>query len=165
MNFVLEARHWVIMIGAVIMAAAAVIIAPQMVAIYPMTIYAVPILAAAVILDTLGTAAGRHRVALKGLAWVDMVHGRPRRPDAPKRRSQRHTGALPDLDRCELASSTRDLGSSITRDRCKCWINNPQECWRKIPTFRVRRSAGVLIFTSSFGRPSPAFRWERLMAA
>lgn len=59
MSFVLEARHWVIMIGAVILAAAAVILAPQMIAIYPMTRYAVPIIAVAVILDTLGTAAGR----------------------------------------------------------------------------------------------------------
>ena len=73
MSFVLEARHWVIMIGAVILAAAAVILAPQMVAIYPMTSYAVPIIAVAVILDTLGTAAERHRTALKLLAWVCLV--------------------------------------------------------------------------------------------
>jgi type IV secretion system protein VirD4 len=70
MSFVLEARHWVIMIGAVIVAAAAVILAPQMVAIYPMTTYAVPIAALAAILDTLGTAAERLRWPLKLLAWV-----------------------------------------------------------------------------------------------
>ena len=60
MSFVLEARHWVIMIGAVILAAAALILAPQAVAIYPVTTYAFPIIAVATILDTLGTAAG-HR--------------------------------------------------------------------------------------------------------
>lgn len=70
MSFVLEARHWVIMIGAVILAAAAMILAPQAVAIYPVTTYAFPIIAVAAILDTLGTAAERHRTPLKLLAWV-----------------------------------------------------------------------------------------------
>lgn len=70
MSFVLEARHWVIMIGVVILAAAALVFAPQAVAIYPVTTYAFPIIAVAVILDTLGTAAERHRAPLKLLAWV-----------------------------------------------------------------------------------------------
>ena len=70
MSFVLEARHWVIMIGAVILAAAAMALAPQAVAIYPVTTYAFPIIAVAAILDTLGTAAERHRTPLKLLAWV-----------------------------------------------------------------------------------------------
>ncbi|RAK06668.1 type IV secretion system protein VirD4, partial [Salipiger aestuarii] len=70
MRFVLEARHWVIMIGAVILATAAMILAPQAVAIYPVTTYAVPIIAVAAILDTLGTAAERLRWPLKLLAWV-----------------------------------------------------------------------------------------------
>ena len=73
MSFVLEARHWVIMIGAVIVAAAAVILAPQMVAIYPMTSYAAPIIALAIILDTLGTAAERLRWPLKLLAWGCLI--------------------------------------------------------------------------------------------
>ena len=47
MSFVLEARHWMIMIGAVILAAAALILTPQTVAIYPVTTYAFPIIAAA----------------------------------------------------------------------------------------------------------------------
>ena len=47
MSFVLEARHWVIMIGAVILAAVALILAPQAVAIYPVTTYAFPIIAVA----------------------------------------------------------------------------------------------------------------------
>ena len=47
MSFVLEARHWVIMIGAVILAAAALILAPQAVAIYPVTTYVFPIIAVA----------------------------------------------------------------------------------------------------------------------
>lgn len=59
MSFVLEARHWVIMIGAVILAAAALIFAPQAVAIYPVTTYAFPIIAMAMIFDILGTAAER----------------------------------------------------------------------------------------------------------
>mgnify|MGYP003624606397 FL=1 len=70
MSFVLEARHWVVMMGAVILAAAAMALAPQAVAIYPMTTYAFPIIAMAAILDTLGTAAERHRTPLKLLAWV-----------------------------------------------------------------------------------------------
>ena len=70
MSFVLEARHWVIMIGAVILAAAAMALAPQAVAIYPVTTYAFPIIAVAAILDTLGTAAERHRTPLKLLAWL-----------------------------------------------------------------------------------------------
>ncbi|MEN8742248.1 MAG: hypothetical protein ABF308_21090, partial [Phaeobacter gallaeciensis] len=69
MNFALEARHWVIMIGAVILAAAAVILAPHAVTIYPMTTYAFPIIAVATILDTLGTTAERHRAPLRRLAW------------------------------------------------------------------------------------------------
>ena len=70
MSFVLDPRHWVIMIGAVILAAAAMALAPQAVAIYPVTTYAFPIIAVAAILDTLGTAAERHRTPLKLLAWV-----------------------------------------------------------------------------------------------
>ena len=70
MSFVLEARHWVIMIGAVILAAAALILVPQAVAIYPMTTYAFPIIALAAILNTLGTAAERLRLPLRLLAWV-----------------------------------------------------------------------------------------------
>lgn len=68
--FILEVHHWMIMIGAVILAAAALILAPQLVAIYPMTNYAVPIIAVAAILDTLGTATERYRTSLKLLAWV-----------------------------------------------------------------------------------------------
>ena len=70
MSFVLEARHWVIMIGAVFLAAAAMILAPQAVSIYPVTTYAFPIIALAAILDTLGTTAERLRWPLKALAWV-----------------------------------------------------------------------------------------------
>lgn len=70
MSFVLEARHWAIMIGAVILAATALILAPHLVAIYPVTTYAFPILALAAILDTLGTTAERLRWPLKLLAWV-----------------------------------------------------------------------------------------------
>lgn len=69
MSFVLEARHWVNMIGAVVVAAAAMILAPQIVAIYPVTTWAFPIIAVAAILDTLGTAAERHRTPLRLLAW------------------------------------------------------------------------------------------------
>lgn len=71
MSFVLEARHWVFMVGAVILAAAAMILAPQAIAIYSVTTYVFPIIAVAAILDTLGTVAERHnRAPLKLLAWV-----------------------------------------------------------------------------------------------
>ena len=70
MNFNLEARHWLIMVASVILAAAAMILIPKVVAIYPATIYAFPILAAAMIFDTLGTAAERHRSILKLCAWL-----------------------------------------------------------------------------------------------
>lgn len=70
MNFNLKARHWLIMIGTMILAAAAMILIPKVVAIYPATTYAFPILAAAMILDTLGTAAERHRSLLKLCAWL-----------------------------------------------------------------------------------------------
>lgn len=70
MSFVLEARHWAVMIGAMILAAAAMIFLPQMVPLYPTTTYAFPVIAIAVILNTLGTAAERHRGALKFSAWL-----------------------------------------------------------------------------------------------
>lgn len=70
MSFVLEARHWAMMIGAMILAAAAIIFIPQVVALYPTTTYAFPVIATAVILNTLGTAAERHRGVLKLSAWV-----------------------------------------------------------------------------------------------
>tara|TARA_R100001369_G_scaffold85453_2_gene119161 strand:+ start:2612 stop:4456 length:1845 start_codon:yes stop_codon:yes gene_type:complete len=73
MNFVLEARHWVTMVAAVILAAAVVIIAPEVIPIYRVTTYAVAIVALAVILDILGTAAERHRALLKLLAWVALA--------------------------------------------------------------------------------------------
>ena len=69
MMFVWEARHWVIMMGAVILAAAALILTPHVVAIYSVTAYSFPIIALATILDTLGTTAERHRLPLKLLAW------------------------------------------------------------------------------------------------
>ncbi len=70
MNFVLEARHWVVMIGTGLLAAIAMTLAPKVVSIYPMTNYAFPIITVAVILNTLGTTAERHRILLKLLAWV-----------------------------------------------------------------------------------------------
>lgn len=70
MNFNLEARHWMIMIGAVILAAAAMILIPKAVAVYPAATYAFPILAAAMVIDTLGTAAERHKAILKLCAWL-----------------------------------------------------------------------------------------------
>ena len=73
MNFVLEARHWVFMIGAVVLAAVAIIFLPQAIPIYPVTSYAFPIIAVAFILDTLGTAAQRDRRPLKRLAWAATI--------------------------------------------------------------------------------------------
>ncbi|CAM3343045.1 type IV secretory system conjugative DNA transfer family protein [Paracoccus nototheniae] len=70
MNFVLEARHWAIIVTAIIAATAAAIIGPRLLAIYPMTLWVFPLFAAATILDTLGSTAERHRAPLKALAWI-----------------------------------------------------------------------------------------------
>lgn len=70
MGFDLEARHWALMITAAILAAAGMFIVPQAVAIYTVTTYWFAIIAAAVILNTLGAATERFRVQLKLLAWV-----------------------------------------------------------------------------------------------
>jgi type IV secretion system protein VirD4 len=70
MNFALEARHWVQMVGAVILAVAAILYLPQWIAIYPVTTWAFPLIAIAAILDTLGTTVERQRGPLKLLAWV-----------------------------------------------------------------------------------------------
>lgn len=73
MSFVLGARHWMFMIGAVVLAAVAMIFLPQAIPIYPETTYAFPIIAIAVILDTLGATTDRHRAALKRLSWVALA--------------------------------------------------------------------------------------------
>ncbi|MEP5762921.1 MAG: hypothetical protein ABJ327_27085 [Litoreibacter sp.] len=93
-----------------ILAVAAMILAPQAVAIYPMTTYAFPILAVAAILDTLGTAAERHRMPLKLLAWAFLCRSHPHSPDAPQRPVQRRAGDNPSLDRHRLAPPPRHLG-------------------------------------------------------
>ena len=103
MSFVLEARHWVIMIGAVILATAALILAPQAVAIYPVTTYAFPIIAVATILDTLGTAAER---------MVLPVRCRPHSPGTPQRAAQRDTGNCPGMDGRWLAPPPCHLGGT-----------------------------------------------------
>jgi type IV secretion system protein VirD4 len=73
MNLVFEPRHWVIMIGAVIIAIAAVVLLPQVISIYLMTTYALLAASLAVILNILGTAAERGRWPLKALAWFCLV--------------------------------------------------------------------------------------------
>lgn len=73
MTFVLEARHWALMIGAVVLAASAMVLLPEAAAIYPMTAYAFPLVALAAISNTLGTAAERHRGLLKFAAWLCLV--------------------------------------------------------------------------------------------
>ncbi|MGR3704071.1 type IV secretory system conjugative DNA transfer family protein [Sulfitobacter sp.] len=72
MNVVLEARHWVIMIGVITVAIVAKVFAPHVIAIYPVTTFAFPVIALAIILDTLGTAIERHRALLKLLACIFM---------------------------------------------------------------------------------------------
>lgn len=69
----LQARHWTIMIGAVIMAIVAMTFASEVVPIYRITTYAFPIIAIAAILDTLGGIIERHRTPLKALAWICLV--------------------------------------------------------------------------------------------
>lgn len=73
MTFVLEARHWATIGAAIIAAAAAAILGPRMLAIDPLTLWVFPLLAAAAILNTLGTAAERHRAALRALAWLFLI--------------------------------------------------------------------------------------------
>lgn len=73
MNFMLETRHWVTMIIAVILAVSAVIFLPNVVAIYPITTYAFLIIALAVILDTLGHATEGRRASLKLAAWICLL--------------------------------------------------------------------------------------------
>ncbi|MCB5411963.1 type IV secretory system conjugative DNA transfer family protein [Pseudogemmobacter faecipullorum] len=71
MSFViLEARHWVMMIAAVLLGAAGLLLAPSFVPLLHTTSWAFPLIALAAILDTLGGAAERHRGALKLAAWL-----------------------------------------------------------------------------------------------
>lgn len=70
MNFMLETRHWVTMIIAVLLAVSAVIFLPHVVAIYPVTTYAFLIIALAVIFDTLANVIEGRRAPLKYAAWI-----------------------------------------------------------------------------------------------
>lgn len=73
MNLVLEPRHWILMIGAVLIAALAFWGLPQMLSIYPLTLYAIPLLAGAAILDTLGNASEGRRAPWKVAAWIALA--------------------------------------------------------------------------------------------
>lgn len=70
MNFALETRHKAIMIGAVIVSAAAAMLVLQLLPVDRVTVLAFPIAALAVVLDTLGTTAERRRTPLKLSAWL-----------------------------------------------------------------------------------------------
>lgn len=72
MKFALETRHWIVMTGAILLAAAAAFFLPYVIAIYPGTKLAFTVIALAFILDTLGAAAERHRVPLKFIAWASL---------------------------------------------------------------------------------------------
>ncbi|QVQ38614.1 type IV secretory system conjugative DNA transfer family protein (plasmid) [Pseudochrobactrum algeriensis] len=73
MNFMLETRHWVTMIIAVILAVSAVIFLPLVVAIYPVATYAFLIVALAVIFDILANATEGRRAPLKVAAWICLL--------------------------------------------------------------------------------------------
>lgn len=73
MNFALETRHWMVIFGTVALTAAIMIFGPYVVPIYPTTTYAFPVIATAIILDTLGATAERLRSPLKRLAWFALV--------------------------------------------------------------------------------------------
>ena len=73
MNLVLEPRHWILMVGAVLIAGLAFWGLPQMLSIYPLTLYAIPLLAGAAILDTLGNASEGRRAPWKIAAWVALA--------------------------------------------------------------------------------------------
>lgn len=110
MNVVLEVRHWMVMIGAVTVAIIAKVFVPHVIAIYPVTTYAFPIIAVATILDTFGAAAERHRTPLKLLAWVCLLLCHPDGLSAAPRRFQRYASYRPCLGGRGLAISTGDLG-------------------------------------------------------
>ncbi len=73
MNAGLETRHWAVMIGAVTLAIVAMIVIPELTPLYAPTVVAFPIMAVAVVLDTLGTAVESHRARLKQASWVAAV--------------------------------------------------------------------------------------------
>lgn len=73
MHFALKARYWVTTISVAITAHAVAIFAPQVFPIYPASVYAIPIIAIALTLDTLGMTAERGRGPLKLLAWSLLV--------------------------------------------------------------------------------------------
>lgn len=73
MNLAIEPRHWLIMIAAVVVAALAFWGLPQLTPLYPPTTLALPVLAVAAILDTLGTASEGRRWPWKAVAWVFLV--------------------------------------------------------------------------------------------
>ena len=70
MNFMLETRHWVTMISAMILTLVAMVFLPRMVSVYPITNYTFPIIALAVIFDTLASATEGHRAPFKIAAWI-----------------------------------------------------------------------------------------------
>lgn len=73
MNADMETRHWAVMIGAVTLAIVAMIAIPELTPLYAPTVVAFPIMAIAVVLDTLGTAVESHRARLKQASWVAAV--------------------------------------------------------------------------------------------
>lgn len=73
MKFVRGTRHWVTIIIAVILAIAAMFFLPQVFPVYSITTYAFGIIGLAVILDTLGSAAERHRTTLKAVSWICLI--------------------------------------------------------------------------------------------
>lgn len=73
MMITLQTRHWVMIIASVILSAVAFFAVRQMIPHYAATIYAFPVFALAVILDTLGEATERHRTPLKLLGWVCLI--------------------------------------------------------------------------------------------
>lgn len=76
MNLILEPRHWIIMTGAALIAAAAFFVLPAYLPLLPLTAYAFPLIGLAAVFDTLGTTAARHHRALLKLAgWLCLVAG------------------------------------------------------------------------------------------
>ena len=70
MSFSFEPRHWIMIVGAVILAAAAFWGVPHLVQVFTASRYAFPLIALAVILDTLGDASEGRRAPWKALGLM-----------------------------------------------------------------------------------------------
>lgn len=72
MNLILEPRHWIMMTVAIVVAALTFWGLPQVMGVYPTTLWVFPMIALAAILDTAGSASEGKRWPWKVAAWVTL---------------------------------------------------------------------------------------------